>query len=172
MRKVLLAALAVLGIYGIVDCAHADDIFTIFLARHAEKDTLVDQPDDPPLSDCGESRAVFLAKLLADVELEHVYSTPYERTRRTANPVADSHQLDIELYDPHRLEEFSDRLLEQGGNVLVVGHSNTTAVLAGLLAGQAGEEFDEDEYDRLYLVTVSGGQRQLILLQQAFRCYQ
>jgi phosphohistidine phosphatase SixA len=151
-------------------CAEPGNMFTIFLVRHAEKSTEADQPDDPALSTCGQLRAGALADQLQFVNLDHVYSTPYERTRKTADPVAAGHQLPIEIYDPQRLEEFTSQLLERGENTLVVGHSNTTAVLAGMLAGEAGEEFSEDEYDRLYLVTVSGGQRQVHLLSQAFHC--
>jgi len=148
-----------------------DRMFTIFLVRHAEKETDANGENrDPPLNACGKSRAKALATRLRFADLERIYSTSYLRTLDTARPVAASHRLGIEAYDPASLEAFSARLLEQGQNALVVGHSNTTAVLAGLLAGESGDEFDEDEYDRLYLVTVAGAQRQLILLDQAFVC--
>jgi broad specificity phosphatase PhoE len=150
-----------------------DRIFTIFLVRHAEKVTDAKGEDrDPPLNACGKSRAMALATQLRYVDLERVYSTSYLRTLDTAKPVAANHRLGIEAYDPASLGAFSTQLLEQGQNALVVGHSNTTAVLAGLLAGESGDEFDEDEYDRLYMVTVSGAQRQLNLLDQAFVCHQ
>jgi len=151
--------------------ANPDRMFTIFLVRHAEK---VTDPggeiENPPLSDCGTARAKALATQLRHVDLERIYSTSYRRTLDTARPVAAKRGLGIEAYDPASLKAFSMKLLDRGQNALVVGHSNTTAVLAGLLAGEAGEDFDESEYDRLYLVTVAGGQRQLILLDQAFVC--
>jgi hypothetical protein len=34
----------------------------------------------------------------------------------------------------------------------VVGHSNTTPELAGLLGGDPGSPISEDEYDRLYAI--------------------
>lgn len=145
-------------------------MFTIYLARHAEKKSVSEDPGDPLLAACGERRAESLAIMLKDVELEHVYSTPYLRTRNTALPAAVAHGLEIETYDPLNLEGFAGLLLEKKKNALVIGHSDTTAVLAGLLSGEAGEEFDEDEYDRLYLVTVAGDQNQVILLDQAFHC--
>jgi broad specificity phosphatase PhoE len=145
-------------------------MFTIYLARHAEKATEAREPSDPPLSACGRRRAEMLAIMLKNVELERVYSTPYVRTRDTALPAASDRGLEVEEYDPASLASFSDLLLENRQNALVIGHSDTTAVLAGLISGEAGEEFDEDEYDRLYLVTVSGDQNQLILLDQAFHC--
>jgi len=159
-----------LGIQEITYSQGKDEMFTIYLARHAEKATVAEDPTDPPLSACGQQRAEVLAIILKDVKLEHVYSTPYLRTRDTALPAALAHGLEVEAYDPENLVAFSEALLEKRRSALVIGHSDTTAVLAGLISGQGGEEFDEDEYDRLYLVTVSGDQSQVILLDQAFRC--
>ena len=159
-----------LGIQEIAYSQGKDEMFTIYLARHAEKATVAEDLTDPPLSACGQQRAEVLAIILKDVKLEHVYSTPYLRTRDTALPAALAHGLEVEAYDPENLAAFSEALLEKRRSALVIGHSDTTAVLAGLISGQGGEEFDEDEYDRLYLVTVSGDQSQVILLDQAFRC--
>lgn len=170
MKTLLLALFAILGFQQNAFCGETDEIFTVFLVRHAEKATASDHSKDPALSPCGESRAVALAEQLQSVNLEHVFSTAYNRTLSTARPVAASHSLEIETYDPSTLEEFSDQLLLLQQNALVVGHSNTTAVLAGLLSGEEGEAFDEDEYDRLYLVAVSDRQKQVNLLDQAFRC--
>lgn len=173
MNNVRRLIVFVLMLTGIAAAAHAGEdnhIFSVYLVRHAEKGSASADPDDPPLSACGRMRAESLAVMLRDTGLEHVYSTPYARTRMTARPIASSHRLEIETYDPHELEAFSDALLAQKKNALVVGHSNTTAVLAGLLAQNSGEAFDEDEYDRLYLVTAQGADRQMILLHQAFTC--
>lgn len=172
MKKWLFLSLVLLGIQGSAQAREPGEMYTIYLVRHAEKGAPAENPEDPPLSRCGEQRAGNLATMLQSVDLGHVYSTPYERTRNTARPVAESHGLELEIYDPLKLEEFTGQLLEQGQSALVVGHSNTTAILAGLLSGEDGEEFDEEEYDRLYLVTFFRNQRQVILLNQAFRCDQ
>jgi len=151
--------------------AHMDnDGFSIFLVRHAEKDSEAKDPKDPTLSTCGELRAKSLARILSDIELDKIYSTAYERTLATAQPSADSHQLKIEVYDPHKLEEFSRELLNAQQDALVVGHSNTTGVLAGMLAGESEEAFAEEIYDRLYQVTISGDHVRINLLHQAFNC--
>lgn len=148
----------------------AEEIFSIYLVRHAEKATRAADPANPELSPCGRQRAADLAKILADVNLERIFSTDYERTRQTARPIADTVQREVEIYDPFELERLSIQLLEGGQNALVVGHSNTTAVLAGLLAGQSGESFDEELYDRLYQVVVTPGQSRIYLMHQAFAC--
>ena len=148
------------------------EIFTIYLVRHAEKEAEANDPEDPSLSSCVELRAQALAKILSDIRLEKIYSTPYERTLSTARPITESRQLEIEIYDPSRLGEFSQLLLDARQDALVVGHSNTTGVLAGLLAGVSEEAFDEDIYDRLYQVVISGKQSHLNLLHQSFYCEQ
>ena len=152
------------------DSQAGDEPFSIFLVRHAEKDQ-TSGSDDPGLSACGESRAQSIAGMLADVALDRVYSTDYKRTRDTASPIASAQQLEVSSYDPRELDEFAGLLLERNEDALVVGHSNTTGVLAGILAGEGGEAFDEGLYDRLYQVVIAGGgQRRTYLLHQAFIC--
>jgi len=172
MKRLLVLVFLWCGLSGTVNAYDEGDMFTIYLARHAEKESAAEDPRDPLLTPCGGRRAESLATLMKDVNLKHVYSTDYLRTRNTALPAASGHGLEVEFYDPRNLEGFAAALLAARQNSLVIGHSDTTAVLAGLLAGEVGEEFAEDEYSRLYLVTVSGDARQMILLDQAFNCQQ
>lgn len=170
MRWFLLACCLCCTHPGPVRAGDHSGLFTIYLARHAEKAPVAENSGDPPLSICGQQRAESLAATFGDVPLERIYSTSYLRTENTALPVAKAHHLEIETYDPNKLEGFANRLLEKKQNALVIGHSNTTGVLAGLLSGGTGQEFAEEEYDRLYLVTISGEERQAVLLRQAFIC--
>ena len=146
------------------------EIFTVYLVRHAEKESEAQDPGNPSLSSCGELRVQALARILSDIRLDNIYSTPFERSLSTARPIAESKQLEIRIYDPSRLEEFSKLLLDMQQDALVVGHSNTTGVLSGLLAGKSEEAFDEGIYDRLYQVVISGKQSRLNLLHQSFYC--
>jgi probable phosphoglycerate mutase len=120
-----------------------------FLVRHAEK---VDQSDASPLTEEGQARARALADLLRDAGVTQIYSSDFVRTRETAAPLARAQGLEVELYDTHRLAELAETLLASPGRYLVVGHSNTTPELAGLLGGEAGAPISEDEYDRLYVL--------------------
>jgi hypothetical protein len=54
------------------------------------------------------------------------------------------------LYDPRQLNEFATEISQVKGNLLIVGHSNTTPYLAHLLGGDFHADIDESEYDRLY----------------------
>jgi len=122
----------------------------IYLVRHAEK---VDDSRDPPLSELGLKRARLLAQMLRDADLTHLHSTDLERTRDTANPIALRTGLEVRIYDPQHLTKFAGLLRATPGHHLVVGHSNTTPQLVRLLGGRSSEIAD-DEYDRLYVLTI------------------
>ena len=170
MNRFFLIGLALLGLQNVVHAQSENEIFSIYLVRHAERESDARNLADPVLTPCGELRAKSIARILSDIDLEKIYSTSYERTLRTARPSAESQHLEIEAYNPRKLVEFSALLLERRQNALVVGHSNTTGVLAGLLAGEGGENFDEEIFDRLYQVVILDGQGHINLLHQAFHC--
>jgi len=123
---------------------------TYYLLRHAEKAD--DGTADPPLSPQGQERARALVERLLDAAVTHLYSTPYRRTLDTLAPLAKTTGLSVEIYDPRDLPALAARLLETPGVHVVVGHSNTTPELAGLLGGDPGPVMDESEYGRLYVL--------------------
>ena len=130
-----------------------DGSTVVILVRHAEKQ---DGGDDPALSAAGMERARAIARLLGDAGVEVIYSTDYARTRDTAAPLASQLKLDVAIYDPLRLQDLAASIKQRGGRCLVVGHSNTTPELVGLLGGEPGAEIDEEsEYDRLYVITIA-----------------
>jgi broad specificity phosphatase PhoE len=146
------------------------DIYSVYLVRHAEKDRSNTQNKDPRLTPCGLDRAQRLAEFFQEINLQAIYSTDYERTRETASPVANSKNLAVEIYDPSNLNNMLQRLRAAKQNALVIGHSNTTSVLAGLLTDVDLADIDEQEYDRLYQVVVNDDDPTLQLLHQAFQC--
>lgn len=140
------------------------DVTVVYLARHAEK--AAEPAADPPLTPAGAERAVLLALMLEDAGIERVFTTDYARTKQTALPVSARSGADAELYDPRDLAGFADRLREVGGRIFVAGHSNTTPALVQALGGDPGDPIDEDEYDRLYVVTLlPGGGASTVLLR-------
>lgn len=169
-KKYLIIILIILGFQSVVCAQENNEIFTIYLVRHSEKDLTTDNHSDPPLSSCGEQRAKSLSRFLSAVDIDDIYSTNYNRTKNTALPTASSKGLDIQEYDPEELKYFSNFLLEKKQNALVVGHSNTTAVLAGLLVGEALGEFDLDIYNRVYQVVIYNNKARLHLLHSTFDC--
>ncbi|MFC1661956.1 histidine phosphatase family protein [Gemmatimonadota bacterium] len=124
----------------------------VFLVRHAEK---ADDPsDDPPLTEVGEARAAALAFLLSDAGLTHIHSTPTRRTMDTASPVQEVTGLGVEPYQGGELGQLAAALRSTPGRHLVVGHSNTTPALVGLLGGDPGVPMEDSEYDRFYVLTL------------------
>jgi phosphohistidine phosphatase SixA len=119
---------------------------TWYFVRHFEKQL----GDNPSLTETGKARAEALAAFFSDKSLSFVYSTDYNRTLETATPVAELKNLEIQSYDPRNLAEFAIKLKTQE-HVLVVGHSNTTPELLGLMGG-ASVTIAESEYGTLYVL--------------------
>lgn len=132
--------------------AQAADASVVYLVRHAEK---ASSGEDPGLTAAGVERATGLARLLRDAGITEVHSTDFRRTRDTAVPLAEALGLEVRIYHWDALDELAASMRRAGGRHLVVGHSDTTPELVGLLGGEPGTPIDEPtEYDRLYIVTL------------------
>jgi 2,3-bisphosphoglycerate-dependent phosphoglycerate mutase len=132
---------------------------TIIFVRHAEK--AVAQADDPGLSPAGQLRAAELARQLVDADVirgvDVVYSTPFRRTKQTAQAVADALDLPVNTYDIDDVEPILESILKKhkGKIILVVAHSNTLPVLiANLGASKRVPPIAEDEYDNIYIISI------------------
>lgn len=147
LHTLLLAASAALPLQALAETYH------IYVSRHGEK--AVSDSKDPPLTAAGEMRARHIALMLKDAGIKQVYSTPYQRTRQTAAPTAAQFGLAVQMYDPSRQAEFAKHLRGMGGNMLLVGHSNTVPDLVRQLGGEPGADIADDEYNRLYRLTVT-----------------
>lgn len=170
MKRFAPMGLLLLVLQSIASAQDGQDIFAVYLVRHAERVSEWTDPRNPPLSPCGELRARSLATLFGDVKLQAVYSTGFDRTLSTARPTAESRDLPIEHYDPAELEAFAKLLLSKRQDALVVGHSNTTGVLAELLGSEQTDALTEDEFDRMYQVIFANGRTRVYRWRQAFRC--
>tara|TARA_B110000438_G_scaffold303795_1_gene367477 strand:+ start:5670 stop:6191 length:522 start_codon:yes stop_codon:yes gene_type:complete len=162
MKYCLLAAL-----FFVVVPTFAEDSFSIYLVRHAEKQAV---KEDPKLTPCGKRRANQIASILEHTKIKRVYSTAYQRTMATAAPFAKQQKLAIKQYSPAKLTQFAQQLLNQKENVLVVGHSNTTPQLSALLSELDVPNITEKEYRNLYQVQVSNSGKTLTLLTQPLTC--
>ena len=132
---------------------------TIIFVRHAEK--AIVPAGDPSLSQAGRRRVAELTRQLVDADvvagIDAIYSTPFNRTRETVQPLADALNLPINAYDAADTEEILEMILKQhkGKIILVVGHSNTVPVLiANLGASKKVPAIEEDEYDNIYVISI------------------
>ena len=136
---------------------------TFILVRHAEK--VDDGTTDPPLSNEGRERATRLAEHLKETRLTAIYSTPYRRTRQTAEPISAQKDLRIKEYEPFSPNTLQNILAEErGGKVLIVGHSNTTPLFVNRLIGaELYAELEESDYENLFIVTVTDMEKGTVL---------
>lgn len=166
VRYFIAIVFTIIGLH-VVNGQENNDIFTIYLVRHAEKELT---SKNPPLTKCGEQRAVSLSNFFEKVNLNAVYSTDYTRTKSTAKPTAKEKNKELKLYNPRELNDFAKLLIERKEDALVVGHSNTTGILAGLLIDKKIEAFDESIYNRIYQVVIHKETGRLHILHSAFVC--
>ena len=141
--------------FSILEVSLAQDQTTFILIRHAEKGT--DDARNPSLSEIGEKRAEKLKDLLAPMSVSAIYSTPFKRTRQTVAPLATSHNLDVQDYDYQNKNLLQELMAaNEGGIIVISGHSNTTPVLVNQLIGEEKYEWlKEEEYDKVFIVTAS-----------------
>ena len=129
---------------------------TVYLVRHAEK-TL---GTPPVLTPAGEARAAAYPTFFAETELAAVYTTPTERTRATAQPLADAKQLPlVEYASDADVGAFAKTVLatHAGQTVFVVGHSNTVPAIANALLGEARYgNIDHGDYEQVIQVIKRG----------------
>lgn len=147
-------------------CLAAND-YTIYLVRHAEKQT---DSSNPALTLCGQQRAEQLATILDTANIKAIYSTNYQRMLATAAPLSNKKNIIISHYNPKKLAQFSLHLKQHQENSLIVGHSNTTAQLTQLLSSQDVKNLSEGDFQHLYQVQFIAGQSHLIQLTQPLSC--
>ncbi|UZD21121.1 phosphoglycerate mutase family protein [Algoriphagus halophytocola] len=135
-------------------CSTSPKPKTIYIVRHAEKQL---DGNDPELSTAGSARARKLAQILAGQNIQHIFSTDYQRTRMTAKPTADQAGISINSYDPQKHDELVIQLRSLEGNILVVGHSNTVGQVANYFVedGEQYEDLGDTEYNFIYVVTLA-----------------
>nr|WP_294903293.1 phosphoglycerate mutase family protein [uncultured Lacibacter sp.] len=133
---------------------------TIYIVRHAEKATAnANMSSDVPLSAEGSQRAQNLKTLLQGHDFAAIYSTPYIRTKTTAQPLSEAKQLPVQLYSP---KDTTDKFIVyvksiKKKDVLIVGHSNTVDDLVNKLMGKdLLTDLPETEYDNLFMVKRKG----------------
>lgn len=127
---------------------------TVYIARHAEK--LDPQDPESSLSTEGRARAAFLADRLKGENVTRIYATTKLRTQQTAAPLAQVLGIEPVVLDPYALDDLIARIRsgDQGRTVLVVGHSNSIPDIVRRLSGQGIEGIEENQYGRLFKVTL------------------
>ena len=127
---------------------------TIWIVRHAEKDTAFLQRKDPDLTETGRQRALDLAAYLQGQEPSIIFSTNTKRTRQTVA----NFKAKVNTYETSLLKEFAERVLEfhKGKVILIVGHSNTVLETIDALGGaRPVPGLTDNDYDYIFKLSIS-----------------
>ncbi len=139
---------------------------TVFVLRHAEADDSDPTNRNPGLSEAGVRRSQALARLLPASGITHTFCSEYRRTHDTLMPLAEKIEqelVEISARTP-KAQIKALRALPPGSVAVVAGHSNTAPGLVEALGvevsgverhPQHGPMLGHDEYDRLFVVTIS-----------------
>jgi 2,3-bisphosphoglycerate-dependent phosphoglycerate mutase len=139
---------------------------TVVVVRHAEKSTT--PKDDPVLTDAGKTRAAHLAEMLSNAGVQAIYTSQFERTKLTAEPLAKKLAIDAMVIDAAKSDELANTIRSKnaGQIVLVVGHSNTLPEIIHAFDGPEIPELDDNEYDSLFVLSVpESGESKLLKLK-------
>jgi broad specificity phosphatase PhoE len=131
---------------------------TVVVVRHAEKATGGGR--DPALTPVGVERAAALDRVVADLDVVALISTPLRRTRDTLAPIARRTGLEIREVSPDG--DHVGAVLREiercpPGVVLVSGHSNTVPAIVTALSGKEIAPLVDEDYDDLFLVVLEPG---------------
>ncbi|PWL38655.1 histidine phosphatase family protein [Flagellimonas aquimarina] len=133
-------------------------VSTFYFIRHAEKDRTDPENNDPELNQDGLGRAIHWAEVFDPIDLDVIYSTNYERTSMTAAPTSVKKDIDVKYYDPKSVDIEAFKTSNEGLNVLVVGHSNSTPnFVNNLLEIEKYEHMDDHDNSSLFIVRIIDG---------------
>ena len=123
----------------------------VFLVRHADR---LDDSEDTPLSKAGEARAQLLARLLKDAGITVIYTSQFQRTIKTAEPLANSLQIRPVSIPAADREGLFKRIRAAIPNdiVLIVGHDRSVPALLKLFGHQVDVTIAPTEYDNLFVL--------------------
>ena len=149
MRNTLVALVTLVLLITVSSVAYAQR--AVFLVRHADR---LDDSKDTPLSKAGEARAQLLARLLKDAGVTAIYITQFQRTIKTAEPLATALKIkpvsipaaDFEGLLHHIRAENRD------GIVLIVGHDTSVPALLKLFGHPEDIKIAPTEYDNLFML--------------------
>ena len=130
---------------------------TIYIVRHAEKETSDPKNNNPELNQEGKHRALALKKLLRKKKISAVFSTNYKRTMQTAAPIAQHNGIPVQTYEAKDPDVLVSLVKSDFANqeILVVGHSNTILELVKAFGLQTPvDKLNDDDYDLVFIVTL------------------
>ena len=124
---------------------------TVLLVRHADR---LDDSEDTPLSKAGEARAQLLAYLLKDAGITEIHTSQFQRTIKTAEPLAISLKVkSVSTPTGDNAGHFKRIRTENRDDiVLIVGHDRSVPALLKLFGHPVDIKIEPPEYDNLFVL--------------------
>lgn len=134
-------------------CKKNDSVKYIYLVRHAEKD-LTDSTNNPPLTAAGEARAQKLVSEFESIQLDQIFSTPFQRNMNTVGPLAKAKNLSVETYQWNNYENLVGKIKQtNSSSILICGHSDILIPMIELFGGKSPvSEIGHNEYDKIFKI--------------------
>lgn len=138
-------------------CAEERKETEFYLVRHAEKEVWTN-PDttvtyNPGLSEEGIARADKFKELMADKEVEVIYSTEYDRNMGTVLPLAEYAGIEIKNYHWYEWQDMLDEIEREhlGATIVICGHGDNLLPIVSALGGTPPQDsLGDHEYDKIF----------------------
>ena len=138
---------------------------TVFVTRHAER--AGGTGDTVPISEAGQCRAENLAQLLGDANIKAIFTSDVLRTQQTAAPLAKRLGISVVPIAAQDITTLADKVRSTGGNVLIVGHSNTVPAIVKAIGSTEVSPIADDEFSRVYAITLTSSGPSVVLLRSS-----
>jgi broad specificity phosphatase PhoE len=123
-----------------------------YFIRHAEK---ADSSKNPDLSEKGLERAQEWKTLFSEINFDAVYSTDFNRTLQTIQPIVAGNNQLLKIYNPKMIDIEAFKKETHGKTILIVGHSNTIPnMINQIIKENKYTNIEENEFGNLYIVTL------------------
>lgn len=133
-----------------------------YFIRHAEK---ADSSKNPDLSEKGLERAQEWKALFSEINFDAVYSTNFNRTLQTIQPIVAGNNQLLKIYNPKMIDVELFKKETHGKTILIVGHSNTVPNMVNqIIKENKYVDIAENQFGNLYIITLFENQTQSQLL--------
>lgn len=137
-----------------ISCKNEQPTTTVYLVRHAEKDT-TDKGENPALTAIGIERSLRLKELLSDVSFTKIYSTKYDRNLLTILPLCEKQTISPILYGWYDWEDEVRAIQSAEGVFLICGHGDNLLPMIAFMNGVPPYDgIGHHEYDNLFKVSI------------------
>lgn len=132
---------------------------TVIFVRYADVDS--GDESNPGLNSAGQRRAEELVRVIGDINVvasvNAIFATQFRNTQETAEPLAKSLQMPVQVIDADNVRGLTDLILQEykGDIVLVITNRKALPQLIQRFHGSKNlPEIEDSEYDNLFIVSI------------------